>query len=216
MTLLYEQYRPRTLDEVVGQPKAVAVVRRLIDNGAGGRAVWISGPSGSGKTTLAKGIVNGLGAAPPEEVYSTTFTLIHDYGEGLVYHIDLYRLDRPEELTTLGLDEIFVSRDVSGGGRPTTPEEQAAGRKPVISAVLARQPAGKLDVAKLAAFPGLQYLGLEDTTDTDAALAQLDKLPRLRRLNLSRSKATAAGRSGQPCRNCRGSWPARRSRPRPP
>ena len=69
--------------------------------------VLLIGNLGAGKTTLAKGIVSGLGAAPPEEVSSPTFTLIHEYGEGRVYHIDLYRLDRPEEIATLGLDEIF-------------------------------------------------------------------------------------------------------------
>ncbi len=69
--------------------------------------VLLIGNLGAGKTTLAKGIVSGLCAAPPEEVSSPTFTLIHEYGEGRVYHIDLYRLDRPEELATLGLEEIF-------------------------------------------------------------------------------------------------------------
>ena len=67
--------------------------------------VLLIGNLGAGKTTLAKGIISGLGAATPEEVSSPTFTLIHEYGR--VYHIDLYRLDRPEELATLGLDEIF-------------------------------------------------------------------------------------------------------------
>lgn len=67
--------------------------------------VLLIGNLGAGKTTLAKGIISGLGAAAPEEVSSPTFTLIHEYGR--VYHIDLYRLDRPEELATLGLDEIF-------------------------------------------------------------------------------------------------------------
>ena len=65
------------------------------------------GNLGSGKTTLAKGIVNGLGVASIDEVASPTFTLIHEYGEGRVYHIDLYRLDEPREVATLGLDEIF-------------------------------------------------------------------------------------------------------------
>jgi tRNA threonylcarbamoyladenosine biosynthesis protein TsaE len=69
--------------------------------------VLLIGNLGAGKTTLAKGIVSGLGAAPVDEVSSPTFTLIHEYGEGRVYHIDLYRLDRPEEVATLGLEEIF-------------------------------------------------------------------------------------------------------------
>lgn len=68
-------------------------------------AVLLIGNLGAGKTTLAKGIISGLGAAAPEEVSSPTFTLIHEYGR--VYHIDLYRLDRADQVATLGLDEIF-------------------------------------------------------------------------------------------------------------
>ena len=72
------------------------------------RVVLLIGSLGAGKTTLAKGIVRGLGAAEPEDVSSPTFTLIHEYGTGgRVYHIDLYRLDEPAEVATLGLDEIF-------------------------------------------------------------------------------------------------------------
>jgi tRNA threonylcarbamoyladenosine biosynthesis protein TsaE len=69
--------------------------------------VLLIGNLGAGKTTLAKGIINGLGFAPPEDVVSPTYTLIHEYGEGRVYHIDLYRLDKTEQIATLGLDEIF-------------------------------------------------------------------------------------------------------------
>jgi len=69
--------------------------------------VLLIGDLGAGKTTLAKGIVSGLGAAAPEEVSSPTFTLIHEYGEGRVFHIDLYRLDTAAQVATLGLDEIF-------------------------------------------------------------------------------------------------------------
>ena len=68
--------------------------------------VLLIGNLGAGKTTLAKGIVKGLGAAQPEEVSSPTFTLIHEYSPS-VYHIDLYRLDREDQLATLGLEEIF-------------------------------------------------------------------------------------------------------------
>jgi tRNA threonylcarbamoyladenosine biosynthesis protein TsaE len=69
--------------------------------------VLLIGDLGAGKTSLAKGIVSGLGAAAADEVSSPTFTLIHEYGEGRVYHVDLYRLDQPRELATLGLEEIF-------------------------------------------------------------------------------------------------------------
>jgi tRNA threonylcarbamoyladenosine biosynthesis protein TsaE len=81
---------------------------RMIARALPARAcILLIGNLGAGKTTLAKGIVHGLGVAEPEEVASPTFTLIHEYGEGRVYHIDLYRLDKVEELATLGLDDIF-------------------------------------------------------------------------------------------------------------
>jgi tRNA threonylcarbamoyladenosine biosynthesis protein TsaE len=69
--------------------------------------VLLIGNLGAGKTTLAKGIIDGLGFAEPDEVVSPTYTLIHEYGEGRAFHIDLYRLDKVEEVATLGLDDIF-------------------------------------------------------------------------------------------------------------
>lgn len=71
--------------------------------------VLLIGNLGAGKTTLAKGIAAGLRAADPDEVSSPTFTLIHEYGEGRLYHIDLYRLDTPREVASLGLDELIDS-----------------------------------------------------------------------------------------------------------
>ena len=68
--------------------------------------ILLIGNLGAGKTTLTKGIVSGLGVAPVEEVSSPTYTVIHEYGSD-VYHIDLYRLDRPEQVASLGLDEMF-------------------------------------------------------------------------------------------------------------
>lgn len=70
-------------------------------------AVLLIGNLGAGKTTLAKGIISGLGAADPEEVTSPTFTLIHEYNSGRVFHVDLYRLDTRQQVATLGLEEIF-------------------------------------------------------------------------------------------------------------
>ncbi len=88
------------------EDETIALGRRLGAMLPRRAAVLLIGHLGAGKTTLAKGIVEGLGAAPAEEVSSPTFTLIHEYGPG-VYHIDLYRLDTEAELATLGLDEIF-------------------------------------------------------------------------------------------------------------
>ena len=71
------------------------------------------GNLGMGKTTLAKGIVSELGAAAEEEITSPSFTLIHEYGRGKVpvFHVDLYRLESPREIGTLGLEDLFDEAD---------------------------------------------------------------------------------------------------------
>ena len=52
---LFEKYRPQTLDQLVGQEKAAAMVQRLIARGTlAGNAYLITGASGTGKTTLAR------------------------------------------------------------------------------------------------------------------------------------------------------------------
>ncbi len=89
------------------EAETIALGERLAGGLPPRGVVLLIGNLGEGKTTLAKGIVNGLGAAAADEVSSPTFTLIHEYGEGRVYHVDLYRLDEPRQVATLGLDEIF-------------------------------------------------------------------------------------------------------------
>ncbi|HVT92653.1 MAG TPA: tRNA (adenosine(37)-N6)-threonylcarbamoyltransferase complex ATPase subunit type 1 TsaE [Bryobacteraceae bacterium] len=72
--------------------------------------ILLIGNLGAGKTTLAKGIIDGLDAAAPDDVSSPTFTLIHEYGAApgfKVFHIDLYRLDHAAQVASLGLDEIL-------------------------------------------------------------------------------------------------------------
>ena len=71
--------------------------------------ILLIGDLGAGKTTLAKGLAAGYGGIRPEDVSSPTFPLIHEYGEPVsVYHVDLYRLETPAEVESLGLDEIFA------------------------------------------------------------------------------------------------------------
>ncbi len=92
------------------EEETIALGARLAPALPRGAAVLLIGNLGAGKTTLAKGIVQGLGAAPPEEVSSPTFTLIHEYGAPpAVYHVDLYRLESASDAATLGLDELFDS-----------------------------------------------------------------------------------------------------------
>jgi tRNA threonylcarbamoyladenosine biosynthesis protein TsaE len=91
--------------ETHSEDETIALGQRIAAELPKRAVVLLIGNLGAGKTTLAKGIISGLGAAAVEEVSSPTFTLVHEYGR--VYHIDLYRLERAEEVATLGLDEIF-------------------------------------------------------------------------------------------------------------
>ena len=93
------------LYRTASEEETIALGERLARELPARQVVLLIGPLGAGKTTLAKGIVKGLGAASPDDVSSPTFTLIHEYGR--VYHIDLYRLDEPREVATLGLDDLF-------------------------------------------------------------------------------------------------------------
>ena len=70
--------------------------------------VTISGELGAGKTTLARAICRGYGVT--DEVTSPTFTLVHQYAapRSPVYHVDLYRLSDPRDLTNIGWDELLA------------------------------------------------------------------------------------------------------------
>lgn len=49
MPRLYEKYRPASLDQVVGQDKAVSTIRRMLESGKlAGQSVWLSGASCQG------------------------------------------------------------------------------------------------------------------------------------------------------------------------
>ncbi len=71
--------------------------------------VAISGELGAGKTTLVQAICRGVGVA--DDVTSPTFALVHEYrGPRFpVFHLDLYRLSSPNDLTNLAWDDIVAA-----------------------------------------------------------------------------------------------------------
>ncbi|MGH2375084.1 MAG: tRNA (adenosine(37)-N6)-threonylcarbamoyltransferase complex ATPase subunit type 1 TsaE [bacterium] len=71
-----------------------------------GDVVALVGPLGSGKTVLARGIA--LGARATGYIASPSFVLIREYdGPIRIYHIDLYRLERREDIDDLGLEDLI-------------------------------------------------------------------------------------------------------------
>ena len=69
--------------------------------------VAIAGDLGAGKTTLVQAICRGAGVKA--DVTSPTYALVHEYrGDRFpIYHLDLYRLEKPEDLTNLGWDDML-------------------------------------------------------------------------------------------------------------
>ena len=72
--------------------------------------VLISGEMGAGKTTLIKQILIGLNVI--DNISSPTFSIINEYktkSKDLIYHMDLYRISRIEELEQIGFFEYLES-----------------------------------------------------------------------------------------------------------
>ncbi len=56
---LYEKYRPKTLDDFIGQPKIKKQLQAMMSRDSWDRdALWLQGPSGTGKTSLAWIVAN--------------------------------------------------------------------------------------------------------------------------------------------------------------
>ena len=72
----------------------------------GSEVVLLTGALGAGKTVVAKGIAFGLGLEDPGRVCSPTFTLLNIYkAKFAIYHIDLYRLEKREDILDLGWED---------------------------------------------------------------------------------------------------------------
>jgi tRNA threonylcarbamoyladenosine biosynthesis protein TsaE len=87
--------------------------KALARHARAGLVIALSGDLGAGKTRLVKGFARGLGTFG--RVHSPTFTLVNEYGDGRLklFHLDLYRLETPEQLGSADLDEFLEPEGIS-------------------------------------------------------------------------------------------------------
>ena len=78
-----------------------------------GVVIALSGELGAGKTQFVKGLARGMGISA--RVHSPTFTLVNEYGGGRLklFHLDLYRLETPEQILSAGVAECLQPDGVS-------------------------------------------------------------------------------------------------------
>jgi tRNA threonylcarbamoyladenosine biosynthesis protein TsaE len=99
-------------------PKATTAFGHfLADHLKAGDILTLSGDLGAGKSTLARGLITAIltkGGFDVDDIPSPTFTLVqsypwpdHDDPEREVWHIDLWRVEDPEEIVELGFDEAL-------------------------------------------------------------------------------------------------------------
>ena len=93
------ELRARTAEETREVGEAMSASLRARD------AVVLTGELGAGKTTFVQGVARGLGIE--DQVSSPTFTLVKEYRGILdIAHVDVYRLERVQDVVDLGLDEL--------------------------------------------------------------------------------------------------------------
>jgi tRNA threonylcarbamoyladenosine biosynthesis protein TsaE len=74
----------------------------------GREVVLLSGELGAGKTIFAKGLAAGLGLKDHNQVCSPSFTIMNIYrGRFLIFHFDLYRLERSADIQDLGWEDCL-------------------------------------------------------------------------------------------------------------
>jgi tRNA threonylcarbamoyladenosine biosynthesis protein TsaE len=99
-----------------------------------GLVIALNGDLGVGKTQFVRGLARGL--AIPVRVHSPTFTLVNEYvgGRLKLFHLDLYRLETPAQIASVGLEDYLQPAGVAvieWAERAFSPGQPAVGLKTV-------------------------------------------------------------------------------------
>lgn len=88
-----------------------SIGKKIGENAAPGLVIAFYGDLGAGKTVMTKGIARGLGIQGM--ITSPTFTILQTAEDGRLplHHLDVYRIDDPDEMEEIGLDDCLY-----GGG----------------------------------------------------------------------------------------------------
>jgi tRNA threonylcarbamoyladenosine biosynthesis protein TsaE len=102
-----------TSHQVASVEELQAFARQVAQELRGGEVLALSGDLGAGKTTFTQGLAQALGVK--ETVSSPTFVLTREYQTDRdfnLHHFDWYRLDQPEMISNLGVEEVLGRPDV--------------------------------------------------------------------------------------------------------
>jgi tRNA threonylcarbamoyladenosine biosynthesis protein TsaE len=100
----------RTVD-THSEEQTVALGRLLGESARAGDVVCLAGGLGAGKTCFVKGMARGMDIVEP--IPSPTFNLLLVHSGRLpLYHFDLYRLERPDQLEDI---DFFETAEAGGG-----------------------------------------------------------------------------------------------------
>jgi tRNA threonylcarbamoyladenosine biosynthesis protein TsaE len=88
------------------------IAGRIVADAPGRLLLALHGELGSGKTCFVKGIALALGIDQP--IMSPTFTIVREYrGTRPLYHVDLYRLNNPNEVLAIGFEEYLQADGIT-------------------------------------------------------------------------------------------------------